>query len=114
MFEEMKYSAISINNDRWSADTVKSQQVLDMATRNAGIALKAPIGIIKEGYLADMVIINPNKYSTIPSSEKNIVNNLVFSSSSENVEYVMVNGKIVLNKNNGARDEIDYSKLNYL
>ena len=29
-------------------------------------------------------------------------------------QYVMVNGKIVLNKNNGARDEIDYSKLNYL
>jgi 5-methylthioadenosine/S-adenosylhomocysteine deaminase len=114
MFEEMKYSAISINNDRWSADTVKSQQILDMATRNAGIALKAPIGIIKEGYIADIVIINPNKYNTIPSNEENIVNNLVFSSSSENVEYVMVNGKIVVDKNNGSADEIDYSKLNYL
>ena len=115
MFEEMKYSAISINNDRWSADTVKSQQILDMATRNAGIALRAPIGIIKEGYFADLVIINPNRYNTIPSSEKNIVNNIVFSSNSENVELVMVDGKIVLNKNNNdSADGIDYSKLNYL
>ncbi|WMT51313.1 MAG: amidohydrolase family protein [Ferroplasma sp.] len=114
MFEEMKYSAISINNDRWSADTVKSQQILDMATRNAGVALKAPIGIIKEGYLADLVIINPNRYSTIPYSNKNIVNNIVFSASSENVEYVMVDGKTVLNRNGENEDSTDYSKLNYL
>ncbi len=114
MLEEMKYSAISINNDRWSADTLKSQQILDMATRNAGMALKAPIGIIKEGYLADLIILNPNRYNTIPYSDKNIVNNLVFSSSSENIEYVVVNGKIVLNKNNYNESASDYSKLNYL
>jgi 5-methylthioadenosine/S-adenosylhomocysteine deaminase len=114
MFEEMKYSAISINNDRWSADTVKSQQILDMATRNAGIALKFPIGIIKEGYLADIIIMDMNKYNTMPYTDSNIVNNIVFSANPENIEYVMVNGKIIRGKGSHEASEVEFSNLNYL
>ncbi len=114
MFEEMKYSAISINNDRWSADTVKSQQIMDMATRNAGMALKSPIGIIREGYLADLVILDMNKYNTMPYNDSNIVNNIVFSANPENVESVMVNGKIIRSKNSNTTDEPKFAELNYL
>jgi 5-methylthioadenosine/S-adenosylhomocysteine deaminase len=114
MFEEMKYSAIAINNDRWSADTVKSQQILDMATRNAGISLHSPIGIIKEGYLADLVIMNLNKYNTMPYNDSNIVNNIVFSGNSENIEQVMVNGKIIMKRNSARSKETDFKNLNYL
>ncbi|EQB73294.1 MAG: metal-dependent hydrolase [Ferroplasma sp. Type II] len=114
MFEEMKYSAISINNDRWSADTVKSQQIMDMATRNAGIALKSPIGIIREGYLADLVILDMNKYNTMPYNDSNIVNNIVFSANPENVESVMVNGKIIRSKNFNTTEESKFAELNYL
>jgi len=114
MFEEMKYSTIAINNDRWSADTVKSQQILDMATRNAGIALHSPIGIVKEGYLADLVILNLNKYNTMPYNDSNIVNNIVFSANPENIEQVMVNGKIIMKKNSHRAKGLDFKNLNYL
>ncbi|WP_337860233.1 amidohydrolase family protein [Ferroplasma sp.] len=114
MFEEMKYSAISINNDRWSADTVKSQQILDMATRNAGMALKSPLGIIKEGYLADLIILDLNKYNTIPYNDSNVVNNIVFSANSGNVDIVIVNGKVIKSKNSIHEDESAYLNINYL
>ncbi|MEM0139446.1 MAG: amidohydrolase family protein [Ferroplasma sp.] len=113
MFEEMKFSAIAINNDRWSANTVKSQQIFDMATRNAGIALKAKIGIIAEGYLADIAILDLNHFNTIPYSDGNLINNIVFSASSVNVKYVIINGKIVKGRNN-IDDIGPYNKLNYL
>lgn len=114
MFEEMKYSAISINNDRWSADTVKSQQILDMATRNAGMALHAPIGIIKEGYLADLIVLDMEQYNTMPYTDSNIVNNIVFSANSGNVEQVMVNGKIIMKKDSSKTGVSFFSGLNYL
>lgn len=114
MFEEMKYSAISINNDRWSADTVKSQQILDMATRNAGMALHSPIGIIKEGYLADLIVLDMEQYNTIPYTDSSIVNNIVFSGNSGNVEQVMVNGKIIMKKGSSKTGESSFSGLNYL
>ncbi len=114
MFEEMKYSAISINNDRWSADTVKSQQILDMATRNAGMALNSKIGIIKEGYLADLIFLDLKKYNTMPYTDSNIVNNIVFSANSDNIDSVMVNGKVIMKKNSHRNGEASFSDLNYL
>jgi 5-methylthioadenosine/S-adenosylhomocysteine deaminase len=97
VFEEMKFSLLSINNDRWSADTLKSQKILDMATRDAGIALKEKIGIIRENYYADIIIIDANKFNMIPYNNENVVNNIVFSANPENVEYVIINGKILKN-----------------
>ncbi len=112
MFEEMKFSLLSINNDRWSPDTVKSQKILDMATRDAGIALNEKIGIIKENYYADIIIIDP-KFNMIPYNNKNVVNNIVFSANPENVEYTIVNGKILKNKYK-INNKIDFTELNYL
>ncbi len=113
MFEEMKFSAIAMNNDRWSADTLKAQEILDMATRNAGIALKSKIGIIKEGYFADLILLDMKKFNTIPYTINNIVNNIIFSANSGNVKYVIVNGKILRGREDKTKME-DYTSLNYM
>ncbi len=113
MFEEMKFSLLSINNDRWSADTLKSQKILDMATRDAGIALKEKIGIIRENYYADIIIVDANKFNMIPYNNKNVVNNIVFSANPENVEYVIINGKILKNKYK-INNKIDFMELDYM
>ncbi len=113
MFEEMKFSLLSINNDRWSPDTVRSQKILDMATRDAGIALNEKIGIIKEGYYADLIILDGNKFNMIPYNNDNTVNNIVFSANPENVEYTIVNGRILKDKYK-INSEVDFRELNYL
>ncbi len=115
MLEEMKFSSLSINNDRWSPAVVKSQEILDMATRNAGIALNKNIGIIKPGYLADIIIINSHNVNMIPTNTQNAINNVIFSANPENVEYVIINGEIV--KSRGIiknLNEDNLMDLNYL
>ncbi len=115
MFEEMKFSSLMINNDRWNADTVKSQQILDMATRNAGKALGENIGILKPGYLADLIIIDGRAVNMIPSNENNAINNIIFSATPENVRFVIVNGRILKHDGNiSGFDPEKFARLNYL
>jgi len=115
MFEEMKFSSLMINNDRWNADTVKSQQILDMATRNAGKALGENIGILKPGYLADLIIIDGRAVNMIASNENNAINNIIFSATPENVRFVIVNGRILKHDGNiPGFDPEKFARLNYL
>ncbi len=115
MLEEMKFSSLSINNDRWSPAVVKSQEILDMATRNAGIALNKNIGIIKSDYLADIIIINLRNANMIPTTPQNAINNVIFSANPENVEYVIINGEIVKSGGKITNFNADnFMNLNYL
>ena len=54
------------------------------------------------------------QYNTIPYTDSSIVNNIVFSGNSGNVEQVMVNGKIIMKKGSSKTGESSFSGLNYL
>lgn len=98
MFECMKFSSISIKNERWDASIINAQTILDMATVNAAASLnRGDLGSIEVGNKADLILVelNPN---LIPTTEENAVSNLVYSANPSNVDTVIVDGKILKNK----------------
>ena len=79
-----------------------------MATVKGAKALNYEnLGVLKEEYLADIVLLNLNKYSFTPLHD--IYSNIVFSANGSEVEAVIVNGKVVMEK--GEFKEIDEEKI---
>ncbi|AAT43310.1 amidohydrolase family protein [Picrophilus oshimae] len=97
MFQEMKFSLLSINNERWDPSIIKSNDVFKMATLNGYSALNLNGGIIEPGSIADLIIIDRRAVNMIPGND--FIKNIVFSGNPSNVLYVIVNGKIL--KENG-------------
>ena len=65
-----------------------------MATENGAHAAGVDAGIIEEGKLADLVILNLKKVNTTPIH--NLIQNIVYCAKSGNVETSIINGKIVM------------------
>lgn len=79
-----------VNND---PSALSSFDVVKMLTINGAKALgmENEIGKIQEGYCADFVVFNTNKPYHFPKTD--ILDQLVFSSSSRDICHVMVNGE---------------------
>lgn len=110
MMEEMETGALL--QKLWYNDPTKldSKEIIKMATLNGAAALGLDkLGIIKEGFLADLIMINLNKPNLVPNY--NIYSNIVFSANGNEVEYVIVNGNIVMKK--GEFLNIDKEKVIY-
>ncbi len=93
MFEEMKVAGLLQKFHRWDATALPVQRILDMATVNAGIALRKPIGIIFEGYLADIIVLEITEH-LLPIDKNRVVNHLVYSAKGSDVCVVVINGVI--------------------
>lgn len=78
---------------------IKAFQALEMATVNAAKALgeNDTIGRIKEGMKADLIILDTKKPHYYPVH--NIVSNIVYSGKSSDIELVMIDGNIIMEKN---------------
>ncbi len=94
MFEVMKFAALLHKNERWNASATNAQMVLDFVTRNAAKALGLNAGSIEPGKLADLVILDPRP-NGLPLRKDTIVSNIVYALNGLNVEYTVVNGKVV-------------------
>ncbi len=94
MREAMKTAALM--QKAWRADptALPLEQLLDMATRNGAEALGLNTGVIEEGRLADIIIIDTDNYAFTPNI--NFLSNLVFSANSSCVESVICNGRLVM------------------
>lgn len=96
MFEMMKFSSLLVKSARWNPAVVNAQKMLDMATRDAASSLRRnDIGVLKEGNLADVIMIDLNQSNLIPANADNIVQGLVYSANPSNVDTVIVNGSIL-------------------
>lgn len=94
MFEEMKVAAIVHKGTSLDPTAVPAEAVLKMATVNGARALGFDnLGVIKPGYLADMIVVDFNISHLTPVH--NPISSLVYSAKCSDVEYTMVNGKIV-------------------
>ncbi len=76
---------------------ISAAQLIKMATVNGAKAFNiSNLGAIKEGYLADIILIDNNLPNMQP--QNNLISNLVFSATNKNILLTMVNGEIAYNK----------------
>ncbi len=96
------------------AAAVPAQEVLKMAVRGGAHAMGlTDCGCLAPGKLADLIVIDLNQPNMQPVN--NVVKNLVYSGSKQNVKLTMVNGKILYEDGKffvGAEPEEIYENAN--
>ncbi len=93
MFEEMKVAGLLQKFHRWDTSALPVQQILDMATCNAGVALKKPFGVLAAGYLADVIVLDLSEH-LLPIDKERVINHLVYSAKGSDVCTVIVDGSV--------------------
>ena len=94
MLETMKTSAMIQKAWRDDPSAMPLNELMDMATSNAGKALGLETGKIKEGYLADILIVDTQNYNFL--SPGTFEANFVYSAHSDCIESVICNGRFVM------------------
>ena len=109
-FEEIKLLALSAKVRFGDPTLIRPQEALFAATRAGALAQGRPdCGYIKEGFRADMIVLDLCSPSLNPVYE--IANNLVFSASSRDILMTLVDGRVVYE--DGAFPTIDVEKTLY-
>ncbi|SHH00211.1 amidohydrolase [Tepidibacter thalassicus] len=108
--EEMHIASLIHKGYNLDPTLVKASQVLKIATSNGKYIFGIDnMGDIKEGYKADLVIIDLNKPHLYPNNDT--ISNIVYSAQASDVDTVIVDGKILMEK--GEVKTIDLEKLYY-
>lgn len=101
MFDEMKYASLIHKYKNHDATCMPSWKILRMATIEAAEALNMAdtVGSLKEGKLADIIIIDLSAPHMNPIYEypiRNLVPNLVYSARGSEIESVIIDGRFVI------------------
>lgn len=101
MFNEMKIAAMMHKYKNKDATAFPAWKVLRMATIEAAQALKMEdkVGSLKEGKLADIIIVDLMRATMCPIFDdpiRNVIPNLVFSARGDEVEMVIIDGKVIV------------------
>lgn len=114
MFREMFLVTGLAKLKEEDAAAVPAQEVLKMAVRGGAHAMGLKdCGCLAPGKLADLIVIDLNQPNMQPVN--NVVKNLVYSGSKQNVKLTMVNGKILYEDGKffvGAKPEEIYENAN--
>ena len=113
MFKEMYLVATLAKTCENNAQVVSAKEVLKMATLNGAKALGINAGEIKEGKLADIILIDINQPHYQPLD--NLLSHLVYSGKSSDVYLTMVGGKVLYENgkyNLGIKEQQVYKKVN--
>ncbi|WP_010479426.1 amidohydrolase family protein [Thermococcus zilligii] len=94
MLEEMKLAALLHKVHNLDPTVADAKTVFRMATLNGARALGIKAGVIKEGYLADIAVINFAQPHLRPVN--NVISHLVYSANGNDVETTIVDGKILM------------------
>ncbi|NHW23380.1 MAG: amidohydrolase [Archaeoglobales archaeon] len=111
MLREMKFSAL-LQKFYYGSDSFKAVDAFRMATENASRAFGIKAGKIEVGWLADLVLLDLKKIPMTPCHD--LVANLVYSASSECVDTVIVDGKIVVENGHFESEEKAIEKFSKL
>ena len=90
----MKTTALVQKAWREDPTIMPLDELLSLATENGGKSLGLPIGIIKEGYLADISLIDTDNVAFTPNI--NFMANLIYSANSSCVDTVICDGKVLM------------------
>ena len=107
MFEEMKTTALLHKVNSMDPTTLPAEKVLKMATLNGAKALGVPVGVLRPGMLADIIIVDMHKPHLLPVH--NPISHLVYATRGSDVKTTIVNGNILME--DGVVKSIDQEKV---
>ncbi|ALV62556.1 S-adenosylhomocysteine deaminase / Methylthioadenosine deaminase [Thermococcus sp. 2319x1] len=93
MILEMKFAAILNKVKARNPTKPTAKEVFYWATVGGAEALGLKAGLIKEGYLADLVLIDTKKLHFLP--RENVLSHIVYSAKGSDVEKVFVGGELI-------------------
>jgi len=98
MFGVMKAAALLHKLNEYDPQALTANKVLEMATIDAALALgmETSIGSLEKGKKADIILLDINRPEMTPSLS--VVSNLVYSTTGDAVDTVMIDGRIVMEK----------------
>ena len=94
MFETMKLCALLQKNSRWDATVAKDADIFAAATLGGARALGIPAGEIKEGKLADLILLDLKAPNLVPAHSH--IANIVYSAHAGNVTDAIIDGRLVM------------------
>lgn len=103
MIDEMKIAALSGKNEANSPVAARVDDIFNMATLNGFEALGIKAGKIKEGYLADFMLVNMNHHALLPNV--NLISNMIYSADSSCITDVFCDGKCLMKNGRVEHEE---------
>ncbi len=99
MFIEMRLSGL-IQKPIYGPKAMPGMKIIEMATINGAKALgmSDEIGSIEVGKKADVIVLDIDKVHSTPFSFDNIYSSIVYSTNATNVETVIIDGKIIMER----------------
>jgi 5-methylthioadenosine/S-adenosylhomocysteine deaminase len=95
MLEQLRLAALLQKHQCEDATLLKCHEALAMATsEGANVLRETNLGQIKEGFLADLILVNFGGAHVQPVHD--VVASLVYSSRASDVDTVIINGKVVM------------------
>jgi 5-methylthioadenosine/S-adenosylhomocysteine deaminase len=94
MFEEMKIAAITQKGFTGDPTVMPATEILEIATAGGAKALGLKAGEIREGHLADIILVDLKRPELTPGH--NLVSNLVYSANGSCVDTTICNGEILM------------------
>ncbi len=95
MLDTMKFAGLSVKSHFNDPTLCRADSLLKNATANGARALSLDSGIIKEGKLADMLLVDLKHESMVPRRHS-LHSKIAYSASPEAIRYVISNGKTVM------------------
>lgn len=110
MFDEMRLASLIAKGYNLDPENLSALTVLKMATVNGAkaIGLGDRLGKIKEGYLADLILVDFDNIRHIPSND--LIASLVYSTNGLDVDTTIVNGEIIYENKKHLNIDIDQLK----
>ena len=110
MFDEMRLASLIAKGYNLDPENLSALTVLKMATVNGAkaIGLADKLGKIKEGYLADLILVDFDNIRHIPSND--LIASLVYSTNGLDVDTTIVNGEIIYENKKHLNIDIDQLK----
>ncbi|MGQ9844676.1 MAG: amidohydrolase [Caldisericia bacterium] len=107
IFESGRIAALNAKVSKESAEVAKIDELIPLFVTGGTLLEEVKVGEIKEGYVADLILVNKNSPNLNPKI--NIFANILYSISERDIDTVIVDGKVVVR--NGKLLTIDLPYL---
>ena len=112
MFEEMKIASLLAKIDQMDPTEMPADQIHRMATKNGAEIFDIKAGIIEEGKLADLILVDLNTPEMTP--DYNTKSNIVYSANGSCVDTTICNGQVLMESGHVEGEEKIITKLNQI